>query len=203
MAVLQYRQFCILPAVPTTAFNAPGQLKSFPESLPAEKLGQKSRKPTPPSPELPYYACASLGGGALARGIVVIVVSPYPWRPQSRDAAAPQPHPAVSLRGRRGACEPGAAFRPVSCFSLGRGRKPEQPGAELRAERTPTRPTCSFASVRCARAGSPRGGRRWRWRKAAAAAAVEERSPRLPRRQRNGGDSSGHPAAHHQAAESE
>lgn len=30
-----------------------------------------------------------------------------------------------------------------------------------------------------------------------------ERSPRLPRRQRNGGDGSGHPAAHHQAAESE
>lgn len=38
-------------------------------------------------------------------------------------------------------------------------------------ERTPTRPTCSFASVRCARAGSPRGGRRRRrrrWRKEAA-----------------------------------
>lgn len=94
------------------------------------------------------------------------VVSPYPWRPPFRDAAAPQPHPAVSLRGRRGACEPGAAFRPVSCFSLGKGRKPEQPGAELRVERTPTRPTCSFASVRCARAGSPP-------RRAAAAALAE------------------------------
>lgn len=160
------------------------------------RLSQKNRN----SPQLPstppYCACVTFGGGALARCIVVVVVPPDLGRSQSRDTAAPRPHPSVSHRG--------AAFKLVSCFFLGKGRKPKRPGAELRRERTPARPPLGspyvLVRLRPLRA-SPESPRR-----AAAAAALAEggggeASPRLPRPQRNGGDRSGHPAADHQAAE--
>lgn len=123
------------------------------------------------------------------------------------------PTPQCPSGAAAGACVPGRGVQPSQLFlSLGRGRKPEQPGAELREERAPpppppipppARPPYVLVRLRPLRA-SPESPRR----AAAAAAALAEgggggESPRLPRRQRDGGDRSGHPAADHQAAEPE
>lgn len=119
----------------------------------------------------------------VGRCIVVIVVPPDLGRPQSRDTAAPRTHAAVSLRGAAGPTYRGAAFKLVSCFFLGKGRKPKRPGAELHSERTPARrlalrarsPPSAEREPGVPAAGGCGGGvgrSRRRWREPAAAAAT-------------------------------
>lgn len=184
--------FNFAPAVPDAAKTTSGVLPTAPGPGGRRKVGGHLTAPLG-SPALRPPS----SGGALARCIVGVVVWLEPVCDyKSRDSA---PLPLLVRSPVRGliwaSLARGTLVRRVSGLFPGyQRRKPEGHGEELcaRGERSP------YVLVRLATAAREPG--------VPAAASVERGggggSPRR-RQQRNGGDGGGHPAADHQAAESE